>query len=179
VDGGAVLVLADFRLIEYALSALDPSKWAILQRPEMKGTSVYHRLLTPLPSCETRSASMLCADVWWDVLLRGWLVAGGRVCVVLVSPPSFYGGHYVRRASNSSHVGSILCRPQQRIHVVYQTSAIKACALPPMSRGNIRGRGAARVRSSGCQSCSFPVRLAVLATGVLPSNLEARLLGDV
>jgi hypothetical protein len=73
---------------------------------------------------------MLCADVWWDVLLRAWLVAGGCVRVVLVYPPSFYGGHYVRRASNSSHVRSIFCRPQQRIHVVYQTSATKARALP-------------------------------------------------
>lgn len=45
MDGGAELVLADFRLIEYALSALDPSTSAILQRSEMKGISVYRRLL--------------------------------------------------------------------------------------------------------------------------------------
>ena len=41
VDGGAQLALDEFRLIEHALSALDPSKWAILQRSEMKGSFVY------------------------------------------------------------------------------------------------------------------------------------------
>ena len=40
-DGGAQLALDEFRLIEHALSALDPSKWAILQRSEMKGSFVY------------------------------------------------------------------------------------------------------------------------------------------
>lgn len=49
-----------------------------------------------------------------------------------------------------------------------------------MSRGNIRRHGAARVRSLGVRpSCSFPTRLAVAAIGVLPPNLEARVLGDV
>ena len=46
VDGGAYPVLDDFRLIEHALSALAPFKWAILQRSEMKGTLVYRWPLT-------------------------------------------------------------------------------------------------------------------------------------
>ena len=54
VDGGAVPVLADFRLIKYALSALDPSKWAFLQRSEMKGTFVHRRLLARRSAAQSR-----------------------------------------------------------------------------------------------------------------------------
>ena len=73
VDGGAELALDDFRLIEHALSARVPSKWAILQHPEMKGSLVCRRLLTLRAFRRARlgqPALLRCADMWWDVLLK-------------------------------------------------------------------------------------------------------------
>lgn len=63
LDGGAYPVLDDFRLIEHALSALAPSKWAILQRSEMKGSLVYRWPLTA--GAAGRRGSVIMGALHW------------------------------------------------------------------------------------------------------------------